>query len=426
MLDTESFLKLDATHRMQLFQRNAELSFGTRMANRVKSSQVEEYRSKAKGQAMADFLLPNIAYGLGPFGPGLNPSSLFALGKSAGYSLEEEASAESDSRVEERIRAFYVQNRLEWSDKTSVLAGVRQESSQLKAQGNLLDIDSEKISSIAKSNDRRDLLPSLSLRSELTPQATLRAGISRSMVRAGFNQLSPSTLVEDNAALRGNPDLKPLKSNNIDVSLQHLLGRNGAVTLSLYRKSIKNFTYLSNLGEREGYDELLTYKNGDTGKISGFELGVVHRFVGLPSPWNRFLVSANTSVSTGSATLSSVDDGKLVERQVRFPGHAKRSSNLVLGYEYGGLSTRLAYQHRSDYLLEITEDFLAPEKDLFVAPSKHLDASVYYRVAPRFTIGIEGINLTNQAYYVHQGSKIYNAQYERYGRGLKMMLRAEF
>lgn len=426
MLDTENFLKLDATHRMQLFQRNAELSFGTRLANRVKSSQVEEYRSKAKGQAMADFLLPNLAYGLGPFGPGLNPSSLFALGKSAGYSLEEEASAESDSRIEERIRAFYVQNRLELSDKTSLLAGVRQESTQLKAQGNLLDIDAEKITSISKSRDRNDLLPSLSLRSELTPQTTLRAGVSRSMVRAGFNQLSPATLVEDNAALRGNPDLRPLKSNNIDLSLQYLLGRNGAVTLSLYRKSIKDFTYLSNLGEREGYGELLTYKNGDSGKISGVELGLVHRLVGLPSPWNRFLVSANTSLSSGTARLSSVDGAKLVEREVRFPGHAKRSSNLVLGYEYAGLSARLAYQHRSDYLLELTEDFLSPEKDLFVAPSRYFDASLYYRVAPRFTIGVEGINLTNQAYYVYQVAKIYNAQYERYGRVLKMMLRAEF
>jgi len=51
MLDTENFLKLDATHRMQLFQRNAELSFGTRLANRVKSSQVRSRNTVRKPRA---------------------------------------------------------------------------------------------------------------------------------------------------------------------------------------------------------------------------------------------------------------------------------------------------------------------------------------------------------------------------------------
>lgn len=426
MLDTERFLKFDATHRMVMFDRNAEFSFGTRLANRIKSSQANDYRSKAKGQSMADFLSAPIPYEFANFGPGLQATSLFNLGKSAGYSLEEDASAESDSRIEERIRAFYVQSRLEWSSKTNVLLGLRQESTKLKAIGNSIDLDAETITSLTKSRDRSDLLPSLSIRSELAARTTLRAGLSRSMVRAGFNQLAPSTIVEDNKALRGNPDLKPLRSNNIDLSLQHLLGRTGAITVSAYRKSIQDFTYLSNLGEAEGYDELLTYRNGDRGKISGLELGIAHRFTDLPAPWNRFLVSANASISQGSASLSAVDDGTTTKRNVRFPGHAERSSNLVIGYEYAGLSARLAYQQRSNYLLELTEDFLANEKDLFVAPSRHLDFSMHYRLTPQFSLGLEATNLTNQAYYVYQNSKAFNAQYERYGRGLKMMLRAAF
>jgi TonB-dependent receptor len=205
-----------------------------------------------------------------------------------------------------------------------------------------------------------------------------------------------------------------------------LLGRSGAITVSAYRKSIQDFTYLSNLGEAEGYDELLTYRNGDRGKISGLELGIAHRFTDLPVPWNRFLVSANASISQGSASLSAVDEGTTTKRNVRFPGHAERSSNLVIGYEYAGLSARLAYQQRSNYLLELTEDFLANEKDLFVAPSRHLDFSMHYRLTPQFSLGLEATNLTNQAYYVYQNSKAFNAQYERYGRGLKMMLRAAF
>ncbi len=36
----------------------------------------------------------------------------------------------------------------------------------------------------------------------------------------------------------------------------------------------------------------------------------------------------------------------------------------------------------------------------------------------------EGINLNNEKYYVYQGAKPYNTQYEQYGRTFKLSLKA--
>ena len=426
MTDEESFIRLDGQHRIALMGKSAELSIGTRLSRRTKRADATEYASEAKKNPMSQFATSPVAYSLGHFGPGIDPESVFALGKSAGYEVEAEASAESDSEIKEDIRAVYVQTRLDWSNATTVTAGVRYESTDLKTRGNELNADEETIVEKRTSRSYGTALPALQMRHALDSNTTLRAALSRSQIRPGFEQMAPTTLVEDNEAERGNPNLKPLKSNNLDVSVQHLLGRQGMLTANLFHKSIKDFTYLTSLGEVDGFDEVKTYQNGDKGRLSGLELSYVNRFVTLPSPWNRFLMVANVALVDGTATLKTVDDGEVLSRKVRFPGQADRTSSLVLGYEHAGLSARVAVQQQSSYLLELTDDFIKPEKDLFVDGTRHVDLSVSYQLTKNLKLGFEATNLTNEKYYVYQGSKTYNGQYEEYGRGYKMSVKASF
>ncbi len=426
MTDEESFFRIDGQHRIALLGKSAELSIGARLSNRTKRADANEYASDAKKNAMAEFATAPLAYSLGQFGPGINPDSVFALGKSAGYEPEVEASAESDSEIKENIRAVYLQTRLDWSNATSVTAGVRYESTDLKTKGNELNADEETITERRTSRSYGAALPSIQVRHALDGGTTIRASASRSQIRPGFEQLAPTTLVEDNEAERGNPNLRPLKSNNLDLSVQRLLGRQGMVTANLFHKSIKDFTYLTSLGEIDGYDEVKSYQNGDKGRLTGLELSYVNRFVSLPSPWNRFLMVANVAMIDGSATLKTVDDGDVLSRKVRFPGQADRTSSLILGYEHDGLSARVALQQQSSYLLELTDDFMKPEKDLFVDGTRHVDLSVSYHLTKNLKIGFEATNLTNETYYVYQGSKAYNGQYEEYGRGYKVSVKASF
>lgn len=426
MTDEERFFRLDGQHRIALLGKPAELSVGTRLSRRTKRSDANEYESNAAKNPMSGFVTAPLAYSLGAFGPGLNPDALFTLGKSAGYEQIDDASAESDSEIKEDIRAVYLQTRLEWSKATTVTAGVRYESTDLETRGNELNADEETIVEKRTSRSYGAALPALQVRHALDGDTTLRASVSRSQIRPGFDQLAPTTIVEDNEAERGNPNLKPLKSTNLDLSLQRLLGRQGMLSANVFHKSIKDFTYLTSLGEVEGFDEVKTYVNGDKGQLTGVELSYANRFVGMSSPWNRFLVIANLALVDGSATLKAVDDGDVVSRKVRFPGQSDRTSSLVLGYEHAGLSARVAVKQQSSFLLELTDDFMKPEKDLFVDSTQHVDLSVSYEITKNFKLGFEATNLTNEPYYVYQGGKVYNAQYEEYGRGYKVSVKASF
>ena len=426
MNDEDRFFRLDGQHRIALLGRPAELSVGTRISRRTKAADSNEYESNAAKNPMSAFVTSPLAYSLGAFGLGLNADALFALGKSAGFERVDDASAESDSEIKEDIRAVYVQTRLEWSKATSVTAGLRYESTDLKTRGNVLNADEETIVEKRTSRSYGAMLPALQIRHALDAATTVRAAASRSQIRPGFEQLAPTTIVEDNEAERGNPNLKPLKSTNLDFSVQRLLGRQGMITANIFHKSIKDFTYLTSLGEVEGFDQVKTYANGDKGRLSGLELSYVNRFAGMPSPWNRFLMLANLAVVDGSATLKTVDDGDVLSRKVRFPGQSDRTSSLVVGYEHEGLSARVALKQQSSFLLELTDDFMEPEKDLYVDGSRHVDLSFFYQLNRNLKLGFEATNVTNQRYYVYQGAKAFNGQYEEYGRGYKVSVRASF
>ncbi len=77
---------------------------------------------------------------------------------------------------------------------------------------------------------------------------------------------------------------------------------------------------------------------------------------------------------------------------------------------------------QSSYLLEVGDVFDAA-KDLRVDGQKRLDFSFKYAVSQQLEIAVDAANLTNQAYYVYQATPAQNAQYERYGRSVKLGLK---
>jgi outer membrane receptor protein involved in Fe transport len=76
----------------------------------------------------------------------------------------------------------------------------------------------------------------------------VRAAWTHSVVRANFSQLAPGvSLTSDTEATIGNPDLAPLKSTNLDLGIERVLGDDGSVSAYVFHKDIKNFTYTTNL-----------------------------------------------------------------------------------------------------------------------------------------------------------------------------------
>src|SRR5262249_10982167 len=95
-----------------------------------------------------------------------------------------------------------------------------------------------------------DILPSMTFKWQVTKKITARFPSSQTMTRPTFEELSPvttlGTLRPGNfAASRGNPTLKPFRSNNLDLSAEYYYGRTSYVSLGAYVKNVTNFIVLN-------------------------------------------------------------------------------------------------------------------------------------------------------------------------------------
>ena len=97
---------------------------------------------------------------------------------------------------------------------------------------------------------------------------------------------------------------------------------------------------------------------------------------------------------------------------------------MMVGYEYGPVSTRLAVNYKSPYLLELGGEVLDASQDRIVDTQKQVDFSLAWQFGKRWQLSFEAANLNNEKYYVYQGTKGRNVQYEQYGRTYKIGLKA--
>src|SRR3546814_3325404 len=74
-----------------------------------------------------------------------------------------------------------------------------------------------------------------------------------------------------------------------------------------------------------------------------------------------------------SSDLFETPDG----RKVAFPGTSKLITNLSLFYEKYGFSARVGYQHRTDWLDDISVD---ATQDIFWDATERVDLSVRYEI----------------------------------------------
>ncbi|AZP10701.1 TonB-dependent receptor [Undibacterium parvum] len=438
--DSVQHAKVDLARKFQLDQFESTLKFGAKSSRREKTNDTNQwlYNSSKSSSAnywgagptaLTDFVQEPLDYQLGRIGQGINPALIRArvagLNRDAAKLVLE--SNLNDYRMHEDIDAAYLQNAFD-SDAWHVLAGVRMEKTSFDASGS--QVSGTKLQALQRENAYTNWLPSLQARYELDKHTSVRAAWTNAVVRANFSQLAPGiNLVSNSEAVIGNPDLKPLKAANLDLGVERILGGDGSVSAYLFYKDIKDFTYSTNLagsGKWLGYTSASSYANGDAAKVRGIELAYTQTLSRLPAPWNGLLFGVNTTLSSSSATVSRYDSaaGKSLSRSISLPSQSDQIVNLMLGYEQGALSTRLALNYKSAYLLEMGSDILKADQDRIVDAQKQLDFSCAYQINKRLQLIFEASNLNNEKYYVYQGSTPYNAQYEQYGRSYKLSLKA--
>lgn len=243
-----------------------------------------------------------------------------------------------------------------------------------------------------------DYLPSLNLRYQLLKGLYLRAGLSKTLTRQNFDQLSPSlTLIRNtvtpslNQGRAGNPALKPIRSDNLDLAVEKYFNPTTSVYITGFLKQVDGFiTTVSSPEVHDGFTyQVSRPQNGATATINGFEVGYQQFYDFLPSWLSGFGTQANYTY------IDSETPSSILGQKVPLQNLSKHSYNLVGMYERGPFSARIAYNWRDTFLSGITNVVGVGALPAYTRGYGWLDASVGYRINDHFAFTIEGMNLLN-------------------------------
>ncbi len=252
------------------------------------------------------------------------------------------------------------------------------------------------IAPIAIDSTYTDALPSLNLRYQISDGLYLRSALSKTLTRPDFNQLSPSlTLLpnpinpELNQGAAGNPELKPIRADNVDVAVEKYFNAVTSVHLTGFYKQVDGF--IANASQPEIHDGA-TYQvsrpyNSSQADIKGFEVGYQQFFDLLPSPFAGLGVQANYTY-IDSSTPSSI-----LGQDTPLQNLSKHSYNLIGMYERGKLSWRVAYNWRDTFFSGTTNIVGIGTIPIYTEAYGWLDASLAWRASDRMTFRLEGSNL---------------------------------
>lgn len=211
----------------------------------------------------------------------------------------------------------------------------------------------------------------------------------------------------------GNPMLRPIRSDNFDLSAEWYFADVGSLTLSLFYKRLHDVhtngtERLAFTNNGATFDAVVTtpVNSDSTGTVQGFEIAYQQVYDMLPAPFNGLGIQANytyvdssgVSQSTLSATDPDVAAGNVANVDTsRLPlqGLSEHTANFAAFYEGERWSARLAYAWRSDFVVTV-RDVIVPFAPIIQEETGQLDGSLFFSVNENVRIGVQGVNLTNE------------------------------
>lgn len=256
--------------------------------------------------------------------------------------------------------------------------------------------------------DYNELLPSASLRWDLTDADRINLSLARTVKRPNFNELIPALLdgeFGDNDYI-GNPQLDPETANGLDLGFEHRLGRKGVVGLNVFYRDVKDLIEIVNTGEpseemQDTWEEMIedgdavdladamaqepaeswlyTSDNVGDGKVWGFEFD-------LSTPLSAFGLDNTGAFANYSWVKSEAEDFMGTRR---FNGQAKSVYNIGFIQDLPTLAASfgVTYRKQGDAYSRILGE------EAIVRYGAELDAFVEKRFGESFSVRLSANNL---------------------------------
>lgn len=302
------------------------------------------------------------------------------------------------------------------------------------------------VSYVTVENSYDQWLPSANLAVDLRDDLIFRVSAAETIARAGIGNLSPGGTVNVQGTNRnysaGNPFLEPIKSKNLDMSLEWYPQTGAIMAVGVFYKDID--TFVQTLRRRAPYNtlglpdsflppnvqntedfDISQPINTPGGELKGFEVNLQLPFTDLlPGFWSGFGVLANyTYVDSQIEYVTSTAAGSPMINAT-LTGLSKNAWNGTLYYENEKFSARVSVAYRDQYLTGVPgTDFNDVQG---TNETTNVDAQVSYNLTEQLRLSLEGLNLTDEYadLYVDSDNRL-NA-YTHTGRQFVVGLRYTF
>lgn len=241
-------------------------------------------------------------------------------------------------------------------------------------------------------------LPSATLAYDLNPDLRLKLGASQSLGRPNPGDIAQRERRSDTnlTISRGNPNLKPRVSTNLDLGVEYYLpGRRGLLSAAVFYKDIKDeiFTQTTNEVIDGAEYRVTTPRNAEGAKIKGIELNmIVNRLDFLPAPLDRLGFTGNLTHVDGE--ISYIDQNGAFAKSDRLVDQSRWFGNASLFYNFSkAAEVRLSYNYWGEYIDTIVAQ---PWEAQGWGAYETLDASVRYDISDRWRLRFKARNLLNR------------------------------
>ena len=274
--------------------------------------------------------------------------------------------------------------------------------------------------------DSRDItfdhwLPSFNAKLEFGNGMLVRAAVSKGISRPDLALFRAGGEVVDNtgdllasgaAALAngplfqlftGNRNVQATESWNYDLSLEYYFDDVGSITLAGFVKDLSGIvTSGVELVEYPTADGPLEIEvNGPSNDLSGTLKGVEVAYQDVWEFLPGFLDGLGTQITYTYIDAGDFTNPDLAQNRGNFAssqplqGVSEHTVNATLFYEKGPISTRAAYNWRSEFLITPRDDIF-PYSPIFGESTGQLDASIFYTVSENLKLGVQGVNLLDE------------------------------
>jgi iron complex outermembrane receptor protein len=272
------------------------------------------------------------------------------------------------------------------------------------------------------SHDYNDVLPSANLRFDLGRNMVARLAAATTMARPDFSALGGSITADDttHTGNGGNPDLKPIRSNNFDATWEWYYAPRALLSAGLFYMDLKNYVAFGThqqtlLNIRTNTFDTYTISSpvNGSGTVKGIELSWEQPLgMGFGFQANYTYADAKEDKHCDAADLGCLNSTD------RLVGASKNTYNITGYYEDHGFSARVAYTYRSAFFVGLDRSTAEFQDDTGV-----LAASLGYQINRNLAISLYALKLNDPTLKYYAANKDQPRAFYQNGRQYYLTLR---